>query len=732
MASRSLAYRMKQAIGGIWPRWGGTDHDSRWTQVLPGARFDYQAAAGDVWSNATVAIALAWMGDRVHRPIQRVSRIERRTGLYRPLDRHPLVDLWERPNPHDTRRSLEGGVALSLRLDGNAYALKVRDGASRVAELWWLPHHWVEPCWPSDGSAFISHYEATVDGRPHRIDASDIIHFRMGRDPRNPRKGLSAPKACLREVATDNEVATYTASLLRNSAVPALAVIPKGDQLRPTAEDAERIRERIQDLTAGESRGRSLVLGGPYDVVTVGYSPEQLTLDRLPQLALAKLGAAMGVPLMAMGLPDPGKTYSNISQALRVAWGTVRSTQDAVAEGLRWGLLAELGSDPYSHVVEYDYGQIDELQEDQKVRSDRVCNEWKLGIRKLNEARDELGLEPDDDGDRYHPGTGEQSDDAPDLPALPTDEPPPRVPPKPEPDDDDDAGKGTKSLDGSEGEQCPPFGTKDGAPTGDEAENTFGLPDGLPISKELRRWFRRQLKSILGTLPEIGEGIPTDFPPLTDYDDPMASAMTPLISAYWDESGRRVRERLGLDPDEWQVTDPHLREKISTAAYDFCAATNATTSKALADALAELRASLAVGQVDEGETLVQLRKRVEAVFDGAETWRAQRIAASEASRAVHAAELESAAASGVVAGVEWLLSGDACPLCQKVASEAKRVPLGRPFAIVGDHPVYSAIRHPPLHPGCQCSLIEILKPEYGGPENPGWAQTLDQPKASER
>jgi phage portal protein BeeE len=431
--TQSLAYRVKRALTGVWPRWGGSGvpGTSGWTTILPGARFDYATEAGDTWSNATLALGLAWLHDRFPRPIQQVSKIDR-SGRYKPLPRHPLVDLWARPNPYDTRRSLEGGVGLSLKCDGNGYVLKVRSGASRVVELWWLPHFWVEPAWPSDGSAFISHYVVTVDGKPARVEAEDIIHFRVGKDPRNVRKGLAATKACLRSVCTDNEADGYVAGILRNSAVPALAVVPDADNLKPSKDDAERIKGKIADTYGGEGRGGTVVFAGRYKIQPVGFSPEQLALDKLPQGAMAKLGASVGVPLMAMGLPDPGKTYSNVQQAIRTGWGAVRGVQDVIAEGLRWSLMADMGTDPYSHTVEYDYGQIDELQEDQKIRSDRVCNEWKLGLRQLNEARDELGLEPDPDGDRYYPGTGAEGDE-PDPLALPMDLPPGRQMPEPDP-----------------------------------------------------------------------------------------------------------------------------------------------------------------------------------------------------------------------------------------------------------------------------------------------------------
>lgn len=258
--------------------------------------------------------------------------------------------------------------------------------------------------------------------------------------------------------------------------------------------------------------------------------------------------------------------------------------------------------------------------------------------------------------------------------------------------------------------------------------NTYNLPQGEPIAAELRVWLRRQLAEVLGTVPEIGAPLPPALPALTHWDQPMADAMTPIISAYWDEAGKQERAKLGLDPDAWQVRDPHLAQAIERASLDFCRSTNQTTSRQLEDALAALRAELAAGLVERGETIPQLTRRVQAVFERAETWRAQRIAATEASRAVHEAEYQSATESGVVAGFEWLLSEDACPLCQRVAAEAPRVPAGQAFAVVGDHPVYATVRHPPLHPACQCSMREILLPAYGGPDQVDWSATLQQPQ----
>jgi hypothetical protein len=264
-----------------------------------------------------------------------------------------------------------------------------------------------------------------------------------------------------------------------------------------------------------------------------------------------------------------------------------------------------------------------------------------------------------------------------------------------------------------------------------ERQNTYGLPRGEPIRKQLRVEFRRQRDAILKAIGAKGRKDQGDPLEGLEFDDfrlgtlAMSERMTPLLEPYWDDAGRDLRTRIGLDPNAWEVTDPNTRAKIEQAAFDFCAATNETTVLELGEARDALRAELVAGVVDRGDTLAELTKRVQAVFKDAETWRARRIAQTEASRAVHAGLEESARQSGVVAGLEWLASGDACPKCLRIAAEVNAVPLGTAFAVESDHPSYGLVRYPPAHPHCNCSCIEILLPEYGGPVLPGYGSAID-------
>lgn len=264
-------------------------------------------------------------------------------------------------------------------------------------------------------------------------------------------------------------------------------------------------------------------------------------------------------------------------------------------------------------------------------------------------------------------------------------------------------------------------------PDDKDEPNTYGLPLGSPLLKQIRRWVSRQRRAVL-LAAKSWATLPAALPTLAQYTDPMAAAMTPILSAYWSESGRRMRSRVGLDPNQWQVTSPHVRQKIQQAALKFCRATNQTTDLELGKALELLRQELTEGLVSQGDSVRELTRRVKRVFTKASTSRAETIARSEASLAVHSGQLEAAKESGVVVGKELLISAAACPLCAQVATEARRVKLEDPFAVIGDNPDYAVKQVPPLHNRCRCSWIEVLAEEYGGPKDPKFDATVNQPK----
>lgn len=407
---QSLYGSVSKVTGGIWSRMGGSGW-TRFRYLLPGSRFDFEREAGHTWLNPVVGLAIDWMGNRFPRPRLHVSKISQVNGEHGPLPRHELIDLWNRPNEHYTRRTMEKAVGLSLKCDGNAYIYKVRDGNGRVIQLWWIPHYRCLPTWPPDGTAYIDGYRIWVDSNVYWVPKTDVIHIRDGIDPINERLGLSALRSNLREVCTVNEESGFRASILRNSGVPSIAIIPEDTSRSVTKDDADDIRAEFVERFGSDNRGLPAVLAGKYKIVQIGYSPEQLNLVSLPVIPTARILSALGVAAMSLGLPDPDKTYSNIDAANRMSWGSIISVQELIAENLQWDMLPEFGDDPYQYAVGYDYSDIQELQEALDAVHTRAREDFKVGGITRNEWRERIGLSQIDNGDTFMPGTGGVAED---------------------------------------------------------------------------------------------------------------------------------------------------------------------------------------------------------------------------------------------------------------------------------------------------------------------------------
>ena len=239
------------------------------------------------------------------------------------------------------------------------------------------------------------------------------------------------------------------------------------------------------------------------------------------------------------------------------------------------------------------------------------------------------------------------------------------------------------------------------------------------MGRAVRDFFRRQAKRVLpqakAMLGALTESSGT-FVLASEWDDDLAESARPYIELYYRQSAKQVKARVGADPSFFEVVNPKLSEAVDAASSKFAQSTNQTTSLELSDALDTLRDELRQGLLT-GDPIRELTMRVQGVFDLAEKTRAMTIAATEASRATHHAQVLAGEASGVVIGYRWLLSADACPVCIAIAESNPEVEPGGSFAKFGDNPEYSDVQFPPAHPNCQCSMTEILdnepRPEPG-------------------
>jgi hypothetical protein len=243
------------------------------------------------------------------------------------------------------------------------------------------------------------------------------------------------------------------------------------------------------------------------------------------------------------------------------------------------------------------------------------------------------------------------------------------------------------------------------------------LPQGEKLVPILRSMFREQAREVNESIEKTMAKAEGDLPPRIFFNDDwtkrLADQVQPIIQIIAKDQGHRLLRGVGAAQPAFDVFDRNIPKAAAELSLKFAESTNATTSMELDQALTQLRQEVSDGLI-EGDTRVELRKRVEQVFDKAEKSRAAVIARTEASRASHQAELMSAKDSGVIESKVWLLSGDACPICEEIAAQnPSGVALDKTFAELGGE--YGSIDGPPAHPNCQCSLTYEIHEESLAP-----------------
>lgn len=238
------------------------------------------------------------------------------------------------------------------------------------------------------------------------------------------------------------------------------------------------------------------------------------------------------------------------------------------------------------------------------------------------------------------------------------------------------------------------------------------LPAGVRLRSILRRFFAR-----LRHLPPGAD--------YTAFAPALASAIEPDLAILWRRGQRDHRRHRRQSANKAiQLGDDEPRRLIASlvrepltgdvlvavrhAAMEFAVSTLATLRMDRIDAEVthqeRTREAVETG-LQSGRGLIESSAEVLEVFESPH--RAARIAATESSRAVHAGQLAEARASGVIAAKRWLASSDACELCE--ALNNVEVPLDEPFYVDPRGGPYAVVMHPPRHPWCMCTFVEVLE-----------------------
>jgi HK97 family phage portal protein len=356
------------------------------------------SGTGDA-NSAVFACLLAYAKAAIEPPL-RTYRVQADRSRDEMPAANPLQELLDDPNPSLDMLEIRWWLAYARHCDGNAYLVKARSGNERtgeVVELWPVSPSRIGPWTERDSPNFIDYYRyQRADGDYEKIPVENVIHFKLGVDDRDHRKGLSPLKRLVREVASDAEATRFADTLLTNFGVPGL-VLSLPDTAQPPPEQIELMKQRTKNAFWGQNRGNVAVVTGGATMQQFGFSPEQLNLKVLHDFPETRIAAVMGVPASLAGLGVGLEQTSNFASARQMKENFTENTLVPLwtMDEAKWnkGLKREF-TDDKSIVIAHDLTEVRALQEDMDAKYKRLTEAVKAKWLLPDEARAEVGFPP--------------------------------------------------------------------------------------------------------------------------------------------------------------------------------------------------------------------------------------------------------------------------------------------------------------------------------------------------
>lgn len=324
------------------------------------------------------------------------------------LDDHRLRRLLANPNPVTTEFQFFELSVTYLDIAGNCYWLIVRGRDGLPSELWPLRPDLIR-IFPSS-SPRVWDYGYVVDPSAQVRSTTDIVPIKRGDciqikypNPLDQYFGQPPLRPAARAISLDNAATDFTDTLLRNYAVPGVAVTTLD------AIDDELVtvlRRQWKRSFSGDKAGSPAFLQAGMDVKPLGMSLRDLEFPDLRAVSESRICAALDVPPILVGAKVglDRSTFTNYGEARRQLWEeAIFSLQRRFGDPVTARLLPEFSGVGRQRVrLGWDNSAVLALQETETAKWDRATNALARGGLTLNDFRRTVGLDPVDGGDVFY------------------------------------------------------------------------------------------------------------------------------------------------------------------------------------------------------------------------------------------------------------------------------------------------------------------------------------------
>lgn len=604
----------------------------------------------------------------------KMYRVMNSNGDVKEVNTHPALDLLYKPNPYQTRMEFLEISEINLKTTGNAFWLKVRDDAGNVRELWNLRPDMVTVV--SDPSQVIRSYQyiTPIEGNVVDFDPNDIMHIKYP-DPLNPFYGLSPILTCKYRIQTENFATKFQRDFFLNSARPDAVLKQSGDSgMKLTAEQKKEIKKQFEKAHKGEENSSGLaILEGGLEYQLVSISQKEMDFIESMKFTRDDILVVFKVPKPILAIVDD-VNRANSETAMAIFLGeTIKPEVQRFIDKMNEDLMVkEFGEEFYLDFVDpTPANREQELQE--------YANGSQYGWLLINEIRQREGLQPVTGGWQFYKPfsdapMGGLDQNVKKIGGATKEEAYEKIIPKQydfkgrywlkqkfiryefmQKYAREAAEQITKSMEKRRKHSLlqKPEHKKAYA----ELVNKSIDNQAKKLSVDTNKFMAEQMSRVLANFDKKVKGKRSKAVSVTqenifNKDEELKLSfefISPYISEFVKEAGVDALKLTNPNVD-FQTTE-RIQSYIRKRAEKFAKEVNNTTIEGLDRTLAE--------GITAGESVAELRTRVEAQYKDFPVYRSDLIARTEATASTNEGMIEGYKQSDVVDGKEWINAGDA-------------------------------------------------------------------------
>jgi HK97 family phage portal protein len=365
-----------------------------------------------------------------------------------------LSRLLRHPNDYQSISDFMLNTTRSLYLEGNAYALALRNSRYEIVELHLMDPLLSYPRLASNGEIFYQLYgnqvvEKRLGPEALIVPQRDVLHIRLHtvrhRSP-TPLVGESPIVAAYSDIGVNAAIARQQLGYYLNEARPS-AVLSTDLQLDRT--QVADLRERWNEQAKGLHQGGTPILTAGLKVMPWSQGGKDAATADMMKLSNEHIALAFRIPLQVLGIGGSGGATYNSTELLMQSWisSGLGFALNHIEESI--GLLFGLKGQPDEY-VEFDTAAL--LRSAMKDRIESLARGVQGGIYAPNEARNLEGFDSVEFGDEPRvqqqvvPLSQVGKIPAPPAPGAPPPAAPEAKPPAPSKGNRDDIAREVRNL----------------------------------------------------------------------------------------------------------------------------------------------------------------------------------------------------------------------------------------------------------------------------------------------